>query len=422
MKSTPALRWAVVIVLVLPFAQAFAAGQMVSRQLIASGLETPTNLAHLEDGRILVLEPYLGHVRVIDDGVLLDEPFLSIQDRMEEDPHVEGGLLGLAFPPDFRQSKDVYLTYTDVRGDLVLSRFAASADGRHARADSEVVLLKVADGNYGWHNCGHIAFAADGRLYFCVGDMDVLPNPTGSAQNLDTLMGKILRLDPAAAPVEPEVIAYGLKNPWRFTLMTSGSLIIPDVGYETWEELSLLRPDAQTPANLGWNLAEGNDCRETRCEAELVWPLYVYPHDGSSCAIIGGAVYRGKDPAWHGVYVFGDFCSGALWAIRAIETAPEITQISDDFVQIGTVGVDAAGEIIVSDFGEGAVYRLQLPPADELDWQGVPELVQRQSLQGRRTGFHSIKTDMEKFYSSRRWAVMSGLFELYDRTLGKVLR
>lgn len=396
------------------------AGEMATRQLLAEGLDSPTNLTALPDGRIFVLEPYEGRIRVIRDGALQAEPFLALGERMEEKPHVEAGLLGLAFAPDYAHSRQFYVVYTNRSGALQLSRFSADARGARGRLDTEEVLLSITDREYHWHNCGHIEFAADGRLYMCVGDMDANGNPSGSAQDPASLKGTIFRIDPAAAPVRPEIVGYGLRNPWRFTVLPSGALIIPDVGFESWDELNRLAADAQRPANFGWNLAEGNDCRTGDCAGELVWPTYVYPHDGYHCAIVGGAIYRGRAaPAWHDVYVFGDFCAGTVSAIRNLATAPEIRTLSEEFSQVTSVASDADGELIVADFGAGAVYRLRLPDAAASSWTSVPALVAEQSLEMRRAGIHSAKNDLEKLLSSQRWEIVSRVFDLFDRIAGR---
>ena len=158
-------------------------------------------------------------------------------------------------------------------------------------------------------------------------------------------------------------------------------------------------------------------------DASVVWPLYVYPHNETKCAIIGGAIYEGTShPAWRSVYFFGDYCSGEIFAIRHIETAPEIRAISEEFLQIGAVATDSDGEIIVSDFGEGTVYRLELPPYDAPGWESVTSLVQRQSVEARRAGLHSAKRDLESLFSSRRWAVTKRLYDFYDMIMGRPSR
>lgn len=417
-RAPGALTWLATLMLICG-APAHADEQLASRHLLASGLASPTNLTALPDGRVFVIEPYEGRIRVIQDGALQAEPFLALGDRLEEDPHVEGGLLGLAFAPDYAESRQFYVTYTSRTGALQLSRFSADPSGAKGQLETEEILLSISDRDYHWHNCGHIEFAQDGQLYMCIGDMDANGNPSDSAQELNTLKGKIFRIDPTDDELVPEIVGYGLRNPWRFTVLPSGALIVPDAGFESWEELNRLAPDTALPANFGWNRAEGNDCRRGECNGELIWPTYVYPHDGYQCAIIGGTVYRGAaSPAWHGVYVFGDFCSGTVSAIRNLETDPEIRTLSDEFTQVTSVASDADGELIVADFGENGIYQLALPADFQTGWTSVSALVTRQALEMRRAGVHSSKNDLEKLLSSQRWKVARKMFNFYDHLVG----
>lgn len=256
-------------------------------ELITMDLDFPANMATPRDGskRVFVLEKNLGTIRVIKDGKLLSQVFLDIRNQLPDEPNIEQGLLGLAFPPEFPLKKHVYVTYTDREGNLILSRFQVSKDTKTAINSSEKILLVTENWVYifdtGFHHCGHIAFGPkDKYLYLCIGDSDEHGNPTNSSQNLNLLQGKILRLD-VESPQEPysippdnpfitqkdarsEIWAYGLRNPWGFSFdPLTGDLLIPDVGWEFWEEINFQPASSKGGQNYGWRLAEGNECHET---------------------------------------------------------------------------------------------------------------------------------------------------------------
>ncbi len=296
--------------------------------------------------------------------------FVDIRDRVEAGPS-EAGLLGMAFPPDFADSGLVYLSYT--RGGpltSVLSRYRSHDGGMTLELSSEEVLLEIPQ-PFSNHNGGQIAFGPDGYLYYGLGDGGAAGDPNGNGQNTDTLLGAILRLDvdsvpPYAIPLgnpfakgggRPEIYAYGLRNPWRWSFdRNSGELWVGDVGQNAWEEINRV----SLGDNLGWNLWEGSHCYQSEaCRSDgMVMPVAEYSHE-LGCSVTGGYVYRGKAiPSLYGHYIYGDFCSGRIWELDSgnIEAGPSILLLSGK--RIASFAEDRDGELYLLDFDEGRIFRL----------------------------------------------------------------
>lgn len=283
----------------------------------------------------------------------------------------EQGLLGLAFSPDGRF---LYLDLTDPGGDTRVLEYRIL--GGRPDPGSEREVLRI-DQPYANHNGGQLAFGPDGLLYIALGDGGSAGDPEGRAQSLDELLGKILRISPRPADgrpyrvppdnpfvdtpgARPEIWAYGLRNPWRFSFdRETGELWIGDVGQSAWEEIDVLAPD-QGGANLGWDLLEGSHPFEGSAgDARTVPPVYEYPHDGAVCAVTGGFVYRGAAiPALRGAYVFGDFCTGVLQALALRPgRAPVHRELGPVVPSLASFGEDAEGELYALSLA-GPVYRL----------------------------------------------------------------
>ncbi len=338
---------------------------------VVDGLAFPSGIAHAGDDRLFVIE-LGGTVRIVQDGVLLPTPFIDISGQIGEGG--EGGLLGLAFPPDHATSGLFYLYYTDTNGDSVLSRFSVSADPNVADTASEEQLV-VEPQPAANHNGGQLAFGPDGFLYWAMGDGGTGGAP---AQELDTRLGKILRLDvsgtsgyaPAAGnpfagqgtPAD-EFWAYGLRNPWRFSFdRTTGELYIADVGEDSFEEVNVEPADSAGGNNYGWPLMEANECySDPNCDAAaqgLTLPTFYYPWGEEwGRSITGGYVYRGNDvPELQGFYVFGDFMTGRVWATSAGLDWEIRTLLETDY-RITSFGEDAEGELYLVDAPGGTLYR-----------------------------------------------------------------
>jgi glucose/arabinose dehydrogenase len=241
-------------------------------------------------------------------------------------------LLGLAIHPHYSENGFFFVNYTDLNGDTVISRFEVSTDPDQANPVSEVKLIVVGQ-PYANHNGGGIAFGPDGYLYIALGDGGSGGDPLGNAQNTNSLLGKLLRIDvdqgggysiPADNPFAggggaPEVWAYGLRNPWRFSFdRLTGDLFIGDVGQGSWEEIDFLPAGNPGAANFGWNFREGSQpygAASSSDDLEMVDPVAEYGRD-QGYSVIGGVVYRGEQlPEWNGIYLYGDYGSGYIWGL-----------------------------------------------------------------------------------------------------------
>jgi glucose/arabinose dehydrogenase len=338
---------------------------------VAQGLRRPLDLQQAGDERLFVVEQR-GIIRVLAEGNLLEQPFLDIRARVNDGGN-EQGLLGLAFHPRYAENGWFYVNYTDAKGDTVVARFHANPLENVAEADSEEILLRI-EQPYANHNGGGLAFGPDGYLYVGTGDGGSAGDPQGNAQRLDTRLGKLLRIDvdgaaPYAVPADnpfaaggglPEIWAYGLRNPWRFSFdRLNGDLYIGDVGQARWEEIDVLPAGAPGGANFGWNIREGLHAYAGQSTEGFVEPVAEYDH-GEGCSVTGGVVVRSPSLAeWQGVYLYGDYCTGTIWGlVRRPSGAWQSAALFDTDFSITAFGQDVHGEVYVVDQA-GGVYRLQ---------------------------------------------------------------
>ncbi|HXF61523.1 MAG TPA: PQQ-dependent sugar dehydrogenase [Caldilineaceae bacterium] len=356
---------------------------MLALEPVTQDLQAPLFATHAGDGsgRLFILEKS-GLIRILRDGQVVEPPFLDLTDRVLSSGS-EQGLLGLAFDPAYAESGYFWVNYTGDDGRTVVARFQTpepSAD--QADPATEFVVLEVPQPARN-HNGGMIAFGPDGYLWIGMGDGGGANDRFGNAQNPETLLGKMLRLDVTGAPDVPyaippdnpwvnagwngadvadEVWAVGLRNPWRFSFdRATNDLWIADVGQNQIEEVNW------TPAeqlgggwNYGWPIMEGTRCFQQReCNTEgLVLPVAEYDHSGH-CSVTGGYVYRGEQfPAIQGVYFFADYCSGALWATVPDGSGGWATHaMLDTGISVSSFGEDEAGELYLTDLS-GGLYRL----------------------------------------------------------------
>ena len=338
----------------------------------------PLAIANAGDGsdRLFVAEQG-GATYIVEGGTVLATPFLDISGQVSGGG--EQGLLGLAFHPDFPADPRVFVDYTDGSGDTVVSSFSVGPGAPDAvSADSEIVILTVAQ-PYPNHNGGGIAFGPDGYLYIALGDGGSGGDPQDNGQSLDTLLGKILRIDvdgsaggknyaiPGTNPfvgtagARAEIWLTGLRNPFRFSFdRSNGDLWIGDVGQDRWEEVDVARA-AVGGLNFGWRTMEGAHCFNpgSGCSTSgLTLPVVEYSHD-FGCAIIGGNVYRGSAyPALKGGYLFTDTCTGITWGVAATGSGTQaLVQVADGPGDIAGFGESEAGELYAADLG-GRVYRV----------------------------------------------------------------
>ncbi|RME80573.1 MAG: glucose dehydrogenase, partial [Caldilineae bacterium] len=336
-----------------------------------------TYLTHARDGsgRLFLVEK-AGRIRVVQDGRVLEEPFLDIRRLIDAGPS-ERGLLSVAFAPDFADSGRFYVYYTGRRrGETVVARYRVRADGMTADPDTAEILLTVAQPAPN-HNGGQLQFGPDGYLYIGLGDGGRAGDPWDNAESLDTLLGKLLRLDvsamqgyavPADNPfagrpdARPEIWAYGLRNPWRFSFdRATGDLFIADVGQNRWEEIDYQPASSTGGEHYGWDTMEGSHCFEPAegCDTTgKVMPVAEYSHQ-EGCSVTGGYVYRGAAyPFLDGIYFYGDFCTGRIWALQQQPDGSwQTAAVLDSGISIASFGEDEEGELYILDL-KGDIFRL----------------------------------------------------------------
>jgi glucose/arabinose dehydrogenase len=345
-----------------PSASTFPDPSAYTWQPVTAGLERPVDLQPDHLGRLWLVEK-LGHIHLLENGGLTSAPFLNIEDRVNDTSN-EMGLLGLALHPYFAQNGFFYVNYTGAGGDTFISRFTASSDS--ADPNSEVILLRVAQ-PYPNHNGGTLNFGPDGFLYIGLGDGGSGGDPHGNGQSLDTLLGKILRIDvdsaepyavPQDNPFGNEIWAYGLRNPWRMSFDSiTGDLYIGDVGQGDWEEIDFLPANSSGGQNFGWDHREGAHDFEGGGPGGMIDPIAEYSHPEGGCSVTGGYVYRGAMTEWNGVYLYGDYCTGFIWGLIRSGEAWQKQLLFDTEVNITSFGQDANGELyILAD--SGGVYVL----------------------------------------------------------------
>jgi glucose/arabinose dehydrogenase len=319
-----------------------------------------------EPGRVYVVQR-AGSVRVLAGGRLRPGRFLDLRPQVSLGG--ERGLFSLAFHPRYSENRLFYVCYTDRRGDVVVAEYRS--DGTVAIPSSARVLVRVPHADSPAHNGGQLAFGPDGRLYVGVGDGGytrdgpvILPDPNQNGQNLNVLLGKIFSLDVADATPRPEIVAYGLRNPWRFSRVPGrNAFIVADVGWLDREEVNYLALGADRPVNFGWSVYEGRrrrrDAGRLNPAGPLTWPIHTYLTNlRGDCSIIGGYVYRGSVRSLRGRYVFGDYCSGRIWSIRVSPgRASGLRREPYRIFGLGSFGEDARGELYAVSVVRGRMYR-----------------------------------------------------------------
>jgi glucose/arabinose dehydrogenase len=310
---------------------------------------------------------------VAADGTVLPDPMIDLGPFIVSGG--EQGLLGLALHPDFPDDPRAFVNYTGEDGDTTISSFSLDPANRDRFDVSSLRRLLFIDQPYANHNGGGAVFGPDGFLYLALGDGGAGGDPHDNGQRLDTLLGKILRLDvdadgreygiPAGNPFADadgldEVWHYGLRNPWRISFdRETGDLWIGDVGQGAWEEIDVAR-EGEGGLNFGWNRMEGAHCfRADGCSQDgLTLPVTEYGHD-LGCTVIGGYVYRGDAfPILEGAYLFADYCSGLIFAIDAGKSkVAEPAQVGTVDGNASAFGEDANGELYVTTL-DGPIYRV----------------------------------------------------------------
>lgn len=357
-------------------AAAASAQAPFTNQLVVGGLNRPVGLTHAGDGsgRLFVIEK-AGRVKIIKNGAVLPTLFIDVTSKVTlisdsaSGAGSEQGLLGIAFHPNYETNGRFFLSYTRrADGYSVLEEYKVSA-GNPDVADPTAVQF-IFNGIFqpaGNHNGGHIAFGPDGYLYYGLGDGGGANNQYGFAQDPNSLLSKILRVDvdsasPYAIPPDNPLVgdpdpnkkkeawAWGFRNPWRWSFdRGTGRLICGDVGQNIWEEIDIV----EKGKNYGWSTLEGNHCfpaNVTNCSTTgFTAPIWEYQHTSGRCSVTGGYVYRGsKYASLQGMYLFADYCTGEIWGLT--ETSPgnwTSTQPLDLPTNITSFGEDEEGEIYI---------------------------------------------------------------------------
>ncbi|WP_276356291.1 PQQ-dependent sugar dehydrogenase [Cohnella caldifontis] len=337
--------------------------------------DRPTGLERRFDRPdVLYVVEQAGRIRLLDPSSreATPEAVLDITDRVSDDGN-EQGLLGLAFHPS--RPGEAYVNYT-TKTHTVVSRFAAdpSASDRLDPSSEKVILtFRQPRAN---HNGGQLAFGPDGMLYIATGDGGGAGDPQGNGQDKHSLLGKILRIDvdrtdgelaysiPGDNPFAggggaPEVYAYGLRNPWRFSFdPATGRLWAADVGQDRWEEINLV----EKGGNYGWNVREGLDCYKPAegCPSDgLIPPIHQYGRE-DGVSVTGGYVYRGSSiPELKGWYVFADYAFGTIWGLRLKGDGTASHRVlAESGLQITSFGAGSDGEIYVC-AQDGGIFRIR---------------------------------------------------------------
>lgn len=373
----------------------------LTTELLASGFVSPVGATAPQGDvdRIFVLEQ-AGPIRIIKQGVVLPEPFMNLTALVLSGG--ERGLLGLAFHPSYAENGRFFVSYNSLAGDVVLAEYAVDpSNADKALMGSGQVLLSVPK-PFDQHNGGTIAFSPlDETLWFGLGDGGSSGDPMNHAQDTSTLLGSMLRLDVNGAPpyeipadnpfvgvpgAREEIYAYGLRNPWRFSIdRVFGAVWVADVGQGSFEEVDLIR-SGDAGLNFGWRCMEGNSCTgNPGCSCPMIGavpPVLEYDHS-EGCAIIGGYVYRGTDiPALEGQYFYGDFCTSKVWSVptmggtlgTVVDRTTELSPPAGSLGFVSSFGEDGRGELlIVGYFGD--IRRVLLAEPDpDCDGDGVSDM------------------------------------------------
>lgn len=346
---------------------------------VVANLDNPTYLtAPAGDTRLFIVER-AGRIRIVDNGTTLTAPFLDISGRVFTGG--EGGLLSMAFDPQFSSNRFFYLYYTDPQQNIVIERFSAGSNPNLADATSGLVILRIPHPGFTNHFGGQVAFGPDGNLYLGTGDGGGAGDPNRNGQNLNSLLGKLLRIDvrnasaaqpyaiPAGNPYinqagrRAEIWAAGLRNPWRFAFDGS-QLYLSDVGQDRREEVNI-GPVSAAGLNYGWNTMEGSLCyNAASCERSgLTLPAFEYDHgsnDANGCSITGGFVYRGSAiSGLQGRYFYSDYCRGFLKSFLA--GAGSVSEQRDwsvgDIGNVVSFGQDGQGELYLMT-SRGIIYKM----------------------------------------------------------------
>lgn len=358
------------------FSSLIANAQSINLEEFATGLTSPVEITNANDSRLFVVQQN-GIIKIIQpNGTINTVNFLDISSKITFGG--ERGLLGLAFHPQYPVNGYFFVYYNNPSGNIIVARYKVSTTNPNtADPNSEKILLNIPK-PFANHNGGSIHFAPDGKLWIITGDGGSGGDPNNNAQNKNSLLGKMLRIDVDATDPTPyniptdnpfaglgvegadEIWAYGLRNAWKFSFdLTTGNAMIADVGQEAIEEINRI-PLSQAGLNYGWRCYEGNSTYNTSgCpdQSTMTFPIAVYDHSGGKCSITGGYIYRGSQyPSLQGKYFFADYCStqiGILDSNNAITWTAAYT--GNNF---STFGQDSQKELYIAAVNSGKIFKI----------------------------------------------------------------
>ena len=392
-KASLALGIAALLALGLPRA---ATGLGAARaELVASGLTQPVYVAAPAGNPRLFVVERAGRIRIVSGGSTLATPFLDIQTQVSTSG--EGGLLGLAFPPDYAASHLFYVYYTNLQLDSVVSRFSLLGPNQADPDSEEEVLFIDQPAGRSNHKAGTIHFGPDGFLWFATGDGGGSNDPDELAQNQQSLLGKMLRIAPGpvfapgstpvageiyripadnpfrSLPPRDEIWARGFRNPYRWSFdRETGDIWIGDVGQGSREEVDFEPADVPGGRNYGWDVMEGTACNlvdpapTPPCNAaSLTLPIHDYSSasPSSECSVIGGYVFRSGVTPITGLYFFGDYCTGRVWSLdpdtlNVVDRTAQLANAAGATFTLVGFGEDGSGRLLLVQSSQGAIYRI----------------------------------------------------------------
>jgi glucose/arabinose dehydrogenase len=340
----------------------------VGLEVVATGLDRPVLVTFAPGDsrqRLFVVEQHVARIRTIEGGKLSKKAFLSLKGKVSTDN--EQGLLGLAFHPRFAENGRLFVYYTDDGDDIRVEEYTVDASDPDKVDPSTRKEIFFQKHPYSNHNGGHLEFGPDGKLYLGLGDGGGGGDPLEAGQDRDTKLAKLLRIDVDAKKPKAEIVAIGLRNPWRFDFDSkTGDLYIGDVGQDAWESVYVVGAGEIDGKNFGWSVSEGRHCFEKRrCDmSKFTPPVADYPRD-EGCSVTGGVVYRGAAiPELDGVYFYADYCIGWIrsfrWEPDGIRQHWEWRPVLDpesQLSQISSFGLDHAGEVHVISL-DGTIWKL----------------------------------------------------------------
>jgi glucose/arabinose dehydrogenase len=355
------------------------AANKIELRPFAVGFDKPIFLTHANDGsgRLYVVEQ-TGRIRLLaNNGSASQNVFIDLSHKLKSS-RGEMGLLGLAFHPKYKTNGFFFVNYTSIDMKDTVARYSAFPDKTKGNPSSEAMILAIPDPASN-HNGGMLAFGPDGYLYIGTGDGGGRDDTFKTSRDPSSLLAKMLRIDvdksaPYAIPqsnpfrtnkmYQPEIWSIGLRNPWRYSFdRNTGDLYIADVGQNRIEEIHFQDKASRGGEDYGWNIMEGSQCFSPpkNCDQKgKNLPIAEYDHS-LGCSVTGGYVYRGqRNRPLFGKYIFGDYCSGRIWALTRLENGTwNMDLLLSSGVQISSFGEDEEGELYVVGHG-GTVYELAM--------------------------------------------------------------